>query len=120
MESSLINPSMLSMYHGLSRMPQGVPNLFQQGVPSLFRPSLPMWPHAPTHSQMQFTNSTNPYALNLQKPTDDSCGGSSASNASDTNGSGDEVIFVLHFYHQHLNDIRDITQQCYCALQHLE
>lgn len=82
---------MLSMYHGLSRMPQGVPNLFQQGVPSLFRPSLPMWPHAPTHSQMQFTNSTNPYALNLQKPTDDSCGGSSASNASDTNGSGDEV-----------------------------
>jgi len=89
MDPSMISPSMLSMYHAGLRIPPGA-GLFPQ-----FRPQIshPLWPHAPTSFSSHSVQSlSHPYSgLNLQKPTEDSCGGSSASNASDTNGSGDEV-----------------------------
>ena len=108
MESSLLNPSIMSLYHaGLSRLQPGAapPTLGLIGAHP-FRPALSMWPHpAPlSHGLPQNTGISPNFSFNLSKPVqsmqnDDSCGGSSASNASDTNGSGDEVNSIeLHFH----------------------
>ena len=105
MDGSLLNPSIMSLYHaGLSRIqnPAAPQSLGLIGAHP-FRPALSMWPHpAPLSHGIPTPNPAGHFPFALGKPAqsignDDSCGGSSASNASDTNGSGDEVNSKEYF-----------------------
>ena len=79
----MLNRSIFSLYPNLAAQLAASPPLLQNwGIGR---------PH-PAFQQTQLTPPAGEFGIKLER---DSCGGSSASNASDTNGSGDEVSFLL-------------------------